>query len=1174
MSCTLPLYGSRARICRSVVVLVAAFLASGALAAPDCGTWSLPAAAADPPALTSATVAAPPAAVGDKLSFYVHIPAGRVRATLRHVGARAAFWVDDRHADVVRDETIRALAAEFDNRIYGPVRSWFGSEWLPGVDGDGRLTVLLHDIEGNQSAAGFGGYFSAVDELPHLSTSNARELLYLDVFAVRDYDRFRLHSLFAHEFAHMVNWHQRRGASDERWLEEGRAAFAEWAVYGNVHVDFVNGYLAEPQASLTTANTFETWYGAGFLLLLYCYDQFGGRDFAAALSRSPLRGMEAMRQVLDARGVLLEDAVRFWHLANLVNDTSAHPRAGYRNLRRDIRVPATALTRHAAYPASAAVDIGEWATRYVELVDLPPTWLLRIRSEEGRPYLASVWRPAAGVVSEMLRAPDGAATATFRGAVQDERATLILTAPVGQRISYTVAPGDGENGVVPSPRLEHRIPAADRLLPRRPLPAPPDVAASLRPREFLPFAGQVDAVAVSGDTLWATAGWGLLRFDIADRGNPRLLDIIPTVGFSTDVLADERLVIVAEGRAGISIYDAATAERLSTRPTTGSAGRLARSGDWLFVLNEDTGLRVLDISDPRGPLLVRQQFGSAGVDLRVLGDRLYVSDADGLQVYSLGALPDLPRLGRLETSLRGIAPVGGDIWGGTRRLVAVDVRNPNAMRVVRQHDTVGAPTAVDAVGTILVVAEGEGGISLVDVAQPRGPQTLARLPLPGDARGVARSSSWVYAATASDIAAIDAADPVRPTVTWRLSLHGVGRGIAWGRDVVLVAMGAGGLVLLDASTRSPFSTVPTAGNANAVRPSGRRAFVASDVGLETVDVSDVRRPQPDGVYAVDEPAADVAVSDDGRTAYLAARDVYALSLDGPAPRLLSRLSLDGYASALALSAGQLWVCALEGGVHALDVSNPAAIRVLAHVPTPGPARTLALDGDMLIVGAGVDVLALNVAGGRPPVQIARWDAGFDVRSVQARGGWVFAAGETSLAVWDARNVNEPRLLSRRRHLDWAGAIAVGEANLYVADLFGLRVFRRTDEGAPLAVDGSLDPASASADDAEAARSVLHARTGTNYPNPFNAETWIPFALSAASVVDVAIYDLSGRLVRRLHAGLRDAGQHLTRQRAMRWDGRNGHGEPVVSGVYIYRFVAVPADGSPAFITAGRMVLAR
>ena len=77
----------------------------------------------------------------------------------------------------------------------------------------------------------------------------------------------------------------------------------------------------------------------------------------------------------------------------------------------------------------------------------------------------------------------------------------------------------------------------------------------------------------------------------------------------------------------------------------------------------------------------------------------------------------------------------------------------------------------------------------------------------------------------------------------------------------------------------------------------------------------------------------------------------------------------------------------------------------------------------------------------------------------------------------------------------------------------------------------------------------------NYPNPFNPETWIPYQLAEDSVVALAIYDSSGRMVRRLNLGHRLAGYYADRGNAAYWDGCNGYGEQVASGVYFYRLSA-------------------
>ena len=78
---------------------------------------------------------------------------------------------------------------------------------------------------------------------------------------------------------------------------------------------------------------------------------------------------------------------------------------------------------------------------------------------------------------------------------------------------------------------------------------------------------------------------------------------------------------------------------------------------------------------------------------------------------------------------------------------------------------------------------------------------------------------------------------------------------------------------------------------------------------------------------------------------------------------------------------------------------------------------------------------------------------------------------------------------------------------------------------------------------------------TNYPNPFNPETWIPYHLSEPAEVTLNIYSASGQLVRTLTLGHQPAGIYESKSRAAYWDGRNAVGERVASGLYFYTLTA-------------------
>ena len=68
----------------------------------------------------------------------------------------------------------------------------------------------------------------------------------------------------------------------------------------------------------------------------------------------------------------------------------------------------------------------------------------------------------------------------------------------------------------------------------------------------------------------------------------------------------------------------------------------------------------------------------------------------------------------------------------------------------------------------------------------------------------------------------------------------------------------------------------------------------------------------------------------------------------------------------------------------------------------------------------------------------------------------------------------------------------------------------------------------------------------NYPNPFNPSTTIEFDLPRKSHVQLQIFNLSGQLVSTLINGVFSAGSH-----SVTWNGRDGSGRLMASGIYFY-----------------------
>ena len=87
------------------------------------------------------------------------------------------------------------------------------------------------------------------------------------------------------------------------------------------------------------------------------------------------------------------------------------------------------------------------------------------------------------------------------------------------------------------------------------------------------------------------------------------------------------------------------------------------------------------------------------------------------------------------------------------------------------------------------------------------------------------------------------------------------------------------------------------------------------------------------------------------------------------------------------------------------------------------------------------------------------------------------------------------------------------------------------------------------------RKPIETKLLSNYPNPFNPETWIPYQLSEPSNITLSIHSIDGDMVRTISLGYKPQGLYHDRNKAIYWDGKNDIGETVSSGVYFYTLMA-------------------
>ncbi len=315
-------------------------------------------------------------ALGDSIDFTVTNMTTRetrkLTAQMVYATQNVYFFVEN--GIEANDSDVKSLVDEFQNKTYPTGREFFGSEWIPGVDGDPRLYMLYaRDLGKN-----IGAYYDNVSEFSRLAhpNSNEKELIVLNADSGRLNDAYWPPTL-AHEFQHMIHWYQNRNA--ETWLNEGASMLAQ-SVNGfdvGSRMAFLNGPDLQLNAwsdiSATLAEV-AGHYDAAYLFMKYFLDRFGSKA-SQTLVANHTTGITAVDSTLATLGLTdqatgrtltAEDVFADWVIANFLNDSNmAQGQYGYKGYTEKVPVPTDTISDCPTGLISAKVH--QFGTRYIEL---------------------------------------------------------------------------------------------------------------------------------------------------------------------------------------------------------------------------------------------------------------------------------------------------------------------------------------------------------------------------------------------------------------------------------------------------------------------------------------------------------------------------------------------------------------------------------------------------------------------------------------------------------------------------------------------------------------------------------------------------------------------------------------------------------------------------------------
>ena len=315
----------------------------------------------------------------------------------------------------------------------------------------------------------------------------------------------------------------------------------------------------------------------------------------------------------------------------------------------------------------------------------------------------------------------------------------------------------------------------------------------------------------------------------------------------------------------------------------GGGFALAVSGRTAFVASGDKGLNIIDVTDPKTPVLeaTLDTEGEAR-DVALAGLYAFVADGPaGLLIVDIGN-PSAPKIvGKWDSAGEALGIALRDnfayIADGSAGLQIVDVKNPAKPLPAGALDTDGTSEAVALAGTHAFIADGASGIKVMDIGNPSAPRLIASLTASGYARSVSAEGKYLCAGSLYDggFQMIDISNPAAPAVisTNRYTMYNEGWTVVLKENLAYVVDYFSGVFFMDISNpqrprRAGMFFTPSSIVAAAVQ--GRYAYAVGELsGLQVLDIADPARPQSVGSTDIFRGVQGLAVS--GNYAYVTDR---------------------------------------------------------------------------------------------------------------------------------------------------------------------------------------------------------------------------------------------------------------------------------------------------------------
>lgn len=280
---------------------------------------------------------------------------------------------------------------------------------------------------------------------------------------------------------------------------------------------------------------------------------------------------------------------------------------------------------------------------------------------------------------------------------------------------------------------------------------------------------------------------------------------------ANDVVVVGNYAYVVDGDTGlhiINVSNPAAPWEVGSHDTPGAAAGIAVAGNYAYVADFD-GLRIFNIANPATPWEVGSHDTLADAwDVAVAGNYVYLANEhEGLRIINV-ADPSVPtEVGFYYSdylSIIAVAVAGNYVYaaGIGADLIILNVANPAAPTLTNTlfgQANLGSDITVAgnyAYVTSDLAFDPDERLSIINVTNPAAPTDAGYYEMPWYASGVAVAGDYAYVANRDyGLRIIDVANPAEPTEADSYDTPGQARGVALAGGYVYVADGDGLLIL-------------------------------------------------------------------------------------------------------------------------------------------------------------------------------------------------------------------------------------------------------------------------------------------------------------------------------------------------------------------------------------------